>query len=90
MTSRSIADRGRVSIRSSGAGFAAGMGKAGAAVGLVLFPLMQSGLGLPATLMVIAGGCVVAGVVTLALRSQSDAADEAAGVLAVSDAVPAA
>ncbi|MCS5719833.1 MFS transporter [Herbiconiux sp. CPCC 205763] len=54
--------------RGAGAGFAAASGKAGAALGTFLFPLVQASLGLAPTLLIIAGGCLVAAVVTLALR----------------------
>jgi MFS family permease len=55
--------------RGAGAGFAAASGKAGAALGTFLFPLVQASLGLATTLLIIAGGCLVAAVVTFALRS---------------------
>jgi MFS family permease len=58
-------------VRSTGAGFAAAAGKAGAATGLVLFPVLQAGLGLPPTLVVVSAGCVVAAVTTVALRRHS-------------------
>jgi len=54
--------------RGAGAGFAAASGKAGAALGTFLFPLVQASLGLFSTLLVIAGGCVVAAIVTIVLR----------------------
>ncbi|SDZ11400.1 MFS transporter [Herbiconiux ginsengi] len=54
--------------RGAGAGFAAASGKAGAALGTFLFPLVQASLGLFSTLLFIAGGCVVAAIVTLVLR----------------------
>ncbi|MGD8166896.1 MFS transporter [Herbiconiux sp. P16] len=54
--------------RGAGAGFAAASGKAGAALGTFLFPLVQASLGLATTLLIIAGGCLVAAVVTFALR----------------------
>ncbi|GAA2237899.1 MFS transporter [Herbiconiux moechotypicola] len=56
--------------RGAGAGFAAASGKAGAALGTFLFPLLQAGLGLGATLTIIAGGCLVAATVTVVLRGR--------------------
>jgi MFS family permease len=53
--------------RGAGAGFAAAAGKAGAALGVFAFPLLQAAAGLFTTLLIIASGCVVAAVVTLAL-----------------------
>ncbi|WP_291041391.1 MFS transporter [Herbiconiux sp.] len=53
--------------RGAGAGFAAAAGKAGAAIGVFAFPLLQAAVGLFTTLLVIAVGCVVAAVVTFAL-----------------------
>jgi hypothetical protein len=55
-------------LRGAGAGVAAAAGKTGAALGTFLFPLLQHGLGLPLTLLLIAGGCVAAAVITFALR----------------------
>lgn len=57
-------------LRATGSGFAASCGKAGAALGLILFPIMQTDLGLPWTLTIIAAGCLVAGVVTAVLRHE--------------------
>jgi MFS family permease len=58
-------------IRAAGSGFAAAAGKTGAAVGTLLFPAMQDGFGLPATLVVVGAGCLVAAGVTFGLRSAS-------------------
>jgi MFS family permease len=55
-------------LRGAGAGFAAASGKAGAAVGTFFFPILQAEIGLLATLLLIAGGCVIAAVLTVALR----------------------
>lgn len=55
-------------VRGAGAGFAAAAGKAGAAIGTFFFPQLQATIGLFGTLSIIAAGCVVAGVVTIALR----------------------
>jgi MFS family permease len=57
--------------RGAGAGFAAAAGKTGAAVGTFFFPLLQAGIGLGPTLLIIAGGCVVAAGVTVALRRRA-------------------
>ncbi len=54
--------------RGAGAGFAAACGKAGAAIGTFFFPLLQASLGLGPTLLLIAGGCLVAAAVTVGLR----------------------
>ncbi len=51
-------------VRASGHGLATSCGKAGAALGLFCFPLFQADLGLSTTLVLIAGGCGVATVVT--------------------------
>lgn len=61
-------------LRATASGFAAAMGKAGAAVGLVLFPLMQDDLGLALTLTIVASGCAVAALVTFVLRAEASAA----------------
>ncbi|MFB2583630.1 MFS transporter [Herbiconiux liukaitaii] len=53
--------------RGAGAGFAAAAGKAGAAIGVFAFPLVQAAFGLFTTLLLVAVGCVVAAAVTLAL-----------------------
>lgn len=63
-------------LRAAGSGLAASAGKSGAALGALLFPTLQAGLGLAGTLLLIAGGCVLAGLVTHLLRG---AAGEAAG-----------
>src|SRR5207248_5899215 len=44
-----------VSVRAAGHGISAGVGKFGAFIGVFLFPLLQSSLGLRATLLVTAG-----------------------------------
>ena len=55
-------------IRAAGHGFAAANAKLGAAVGVFLFPLLQTDLGTSTLLLVIAGCCVVAFGVTLVFR----------------------
>ena len=55
-------------VRATGHGLATSCGKAGAALGLFCFPLFQADLGLSTTLLLVAGGCVVALVVTRVFR----------------------
>lgn len=55
-------------VRAAGHGFAAACAKFGAALGVFLFPILQDDLGTSALLGVIAGLCVVAFLVTAALR----------------------
>jgi MFS family permease len=55
-------------IRSTGHGLAAACGKAGAAFGSFAFDIVESNRGLPTTLLLIAGGCAIAGMVTVAFR----------------------
>jgi MFS family permease len=55
-------------IRSTGHGLAAACGKAGAALGSFAFDIVESNRGLPTTLLLIAGGCAIAGMVTVAFR----------------------
>jgi MFS-type transporter involved in bile tolerance (Atg22 family) len=43
---------------------------AGAALGTVLFPILQARLGLGPTSTIIAGGCVIAAIATFSLRSR--------------------
>jgi MFS transporter, putative metabolite transport protein len=57
--------------RATGSGFAAAAGEAGAAVGTLLFPLVQAAAGLSATLVVIGGGCILAAAITWTLRRAS-------------------
>ena len=52
-------------IRAAGHGFAAGCAKLGAAIGVFLFPILLADIGTSALLLVIAGGCAIAFVVTL-------------------------
>jgi MFS family permease len=52
------------SMRATAHGFAAAAGKAGAVVGLFVFPIFTDDLGISATVWIIAAGCVVALVVT--------------------------
>jgi hypothetical protein len=47
------------------------MAKFGAAIGVFLFPILQDDIGNSALLAIIAGGCVVALIVTLAFRIET-------------------
>lgn len=51
-------------IRATGHGFAASTAKCGAAVGIFLLPVLQSGVGLHTTLIIIAGVCLIGIIVT--------------------------
>ncbi len=54
-------------IRATGHGFAAASGKVGAAVGGVLIPILRAVIGLPITLCIIAGLCIVGFMLTVTL-----------------------
>jgi len=56
-----------VSVRATGHGIAAGIGKFGAFVGVFLFPVLQSSLGLRGTLALTAGVAVLGALLTLVL-----------------------
>ncbi len=51
-------------VRAAGHGFAAGCAKLGAALGVFLFPILLTDIGTSALLLIIAGGCALAFVVT--------------------------
>jgi MFS family permease len=55
-------------LKAAGHGFAAGMAKFGAALGVFLFPILQSDIGTSALLFGIAGICLIAFAITYALR----------------------
>ncbi len=55
-------------VRAAGHGFAAGMAKLGAALGVFLFPILQGDIGTSALLYLIAGCCVVGLIVTVIFR----------------------
>jgi MFS family permease len=55
-------------VRAAGHGFAAASAKLGAAVGVFLFPILIDDIGTSALLFIIAGLCLVAFVITYALR----------------------
>ncbi|MGH3302567.1 MAG: MFS transporter [Streptosporangiaceae bacterium] len=56
-----------VSVRATGHGISAGVGKLGAFIGVFLFPVLQSTLGLRGTLLLTAGVAVLGGLLTLVL-----------------------
>jgi MFS transporter, PHS family, inorganic phosphate transporter len=56
-----------VSVRATGHGISAGIGKFGAFIGVFLFPVLQSTLGLRGTLLLTAGVAVLGGLLTLVL-----------------------
>jgi PHS family inorganic phosphate transporter-like MFS transporter len=87
-----------VSMRATGHGISAGVGKLGAFIGVFLFPLLQTSLGLRGTLLLTAGVAVLGFALTLVLpepagRSLEDMAtsphDLAARPLRVADQAPA-
>ncbi len=53
------------SIRATGHGFAASTAKLGAAIGIFLLPVLQAGVGLHTTLVIIAGVCLIGIIVTV-------------------------
>jgi len=70
-----------VSVRATGHGISAGVGKLGAFIGVFLFPVLQMSLGLRGTLLLTAGVAVLGGLLTLVLpeparRSLHDVAAE--------------
>lgn len=52
------------SIRASGAGFAAAFAKAGAVLGVFALPTLQDSIGVSALLLLLAGSCLLAAVIT--------------------------
>jgi MFS family permease len=56
-----------VSVRGTGHGISAGIGKFGAFIGVFLFPILQANLGLRGTLLLTAGVAVLGGLLTLVL-----------------------
>ena len=55
-------------VRATGHGLATAAGKTGAAVGVFFFPILEADLGLGVLLPLIAGGCVLAAIVTAVAR----------------------
>jgi MFS family permease len=68
-------------IRAAGQGFAAACAKAGAALGVFLFPILMDDIGTSALLAIVAGASALALVVTLAFRieTRGRALDEVSG-----------
>ena len=56
-----------VSVRATGHGISAGIGKFGAFIGVLLFPILQTALGLRGTLLLTAGVALLGGLLTLVL-----------------------
>jgi MFS transporter, PHS family, inorganic phosphate transporter len=56
-----------VSVRATGHGVSAGVGKFGAFIGVFLFPVLQTSLGLRGTLLLTAGVSVLGALLTLVL-----------------------
>jgi MFS transporter, PHS family, inorganic phosphate transporter len=84
-----------VSMRTTGHGISAGVGKLGAFVGVFLFPILQSSLGLRGTLLLTAGVSVLGLALTLVLpepagRSLEEITDSADAAVAAPSASPAA
>jgi MFS family permease len=73
-------------VRAAGHGFAAGMAKLGAAIGVFFFPILLDEVGQPALLFGLAGVCIVAFAVTAALRIEpaGKSLDEVSGQTAAS------
>lgn len=59
------------SIRSSGAGFAAGFAKAGAVLGTFILPILQHSIGVPLLLQGLAVMCAIAGFLTYLFRVET-------------------
>ena len=83
-----------VSVRATGHGISAGIGKFGAFVGVFLFPVLAESLGLRGTLLLTAGVSVLGALLTLVLpepsgRSLDDISGQA-DVVAAAELVPAA
>ncbi len=60
-----------VSVRATGHGISAGIGKLGAFIGVFLFPILQTSLGLRGTLMLTAGVSIAGALLTLVLPEPS-------------------
>jgi PHS family inorganic phosphate transporter-like MFS transporter len=76
-----------VSVRATGHGISAGIGKLGAFIGVFLFPLLQSSLQLRGTLMLTAGIAVLGALLTLVLPEPAGRSlEEIAGTFEISTA----
>ncbi len=80
-----------VSVRATGHGISAGIGKFGAFIGVFLFPLLQTTLGLRGTLLLTGGVAVLGGLLTLVLPEPAGRRldDVSAGLGLVPHGVPA-
>ena len=83
-----------VSMRATGHGISAGVGKFGAFIGVFLFPVLQTSLGLRGTLLLTAGVSVLGALVTLLLpepsgRSLEDISADHDAATVVPDLLPA-
>ena len=80
-----------VTMRATGHGISAGIGKLGAFIGVFLFPILQSSLGLRGTLLLTAGASVLGLALTLVLPEPSGRSlEEVSGGLADEELLPAA
>ncbi len=77
-----------VSMRATGHGISAGIGKFGAFVGVFLFPILQTSLGLRGTLLLTAGVSVLGMLLTLVLPEPAGRALEEIGAYPVPGAMP--
>lgn len=79
-----------VAMRATGHGISAGIGKFGAFVGVFLFPVLQSSLGLRGTLLLTAGVSVIGAAATLLLPEPARCGLDQVGAAApaVADVVP--
>jgi hypothetical protein len=78
-----------VTMRATGHGISAGVGKLGAFIGVFLFPLLSSSLGLRGTLLLTAGVSVLGLLLSLTLPEPAGRSlDEVSGGEVVSGAVP--
>ena len=75
-------------VRAAGSGFAAGCGKLGAAVGVFLFPILESSVGNSVLLYMISGACLLGLLVTVVFGTETKglALDEASVATAVQTA----
>ena len=79
-----------VTMRATGHGISAGIGKLGAFIGVFLFPILQSSLGLRGTLLLTAGASVLGLALTLVLPEPSGRSlEEVSGGLADDELLPA-
>jgi nitrate/nitrite transporter NarK len=77
-----------VTMRTTGHGISAGIGKLGAFIGVFLFPLLQSSLGLRGTLLLTAGVSVLGLLLTLVLPEPAGRSLEEIATAAPRGSVP--